>query len=309
MQNRRMFSFVKPPFTGSSRVTVTMAMFLCRRLRVSSFPSLRAFSLRNLNHIFWSYLSARKWMRRQRQLNSIVVVGDSHVNFFSGNENISFTPFYYRSIKDNFKTKIYINTCSDKLDHFSTLHLGPCLAYSVCRDKSSTLTKEKLLFLFEKEIIPRGARVLFSFGEIDIRVHVIKQAIKQQKSVSEICEEIISGFLNQLLEFRSKYDIKVYCWAPPPSQNESLSFNKEFPTYGTEIERNKVTLIFEEILAEKCEEFSFTFLSITKMLIDEEYRTKKNFISDDSCHLSQKAWGNEMAPLAYMELKKKGLLK
>lgn len=283
-------------------------MFLRSKPRITFFPSLRALSLSNINNIFRSYLTARKWIRRQRQLNSVIVVGDSHVNFFSGNENISFTPFYYRSRKDNFKTKIYINNCSDRLDHFSTLHLGPCLAYSVCRDQSSTLVKEKLLFLFDKEIIARGAKVLFSFGEIDIRVHTIKQAIKQQKSYSEICEEIVTSYLNQLLEFRNKYDIQVYCWTPPPSQNESLCFNEEFPAYGTEIERNEVTLVFEETLKEKCEKLNFTFVSITRHLIDETYKTKLDFISDDFCHLSQRAWGREADTLAYAELKNKGLL-
>ena len=174
--------------------------------------------------------------------------------------------------------------------------------------QSSSLVKEKLLFLLDKGIIPRGAKVLFCFGEIDIRVKIIKHALKRQKSVYETTEETVDRYLCQLFEFKKKYGIHVCCWSPPPSQNEKAPFNEEFPFYGTEVERNEVTLIFEEILKDKCEKYDFTFLSITRSLIDENYKTKLEFISDDFCHLSQKAWGVGADSLAYAELKNKGLL-
>lgn len=129
-------------------------------------------------------------------------------------------------------------------------------------------------------------------------------ALKRQKSVYETTEETVDRYLCQFFEFMKKYGIHVCCWSPPPSQNEKAPFNEEFPFYGTEVERNEVTLIFDEILKDRCEKYDFTFLSITKNLIDENYKTKLEFISDDFCHLSQKAWGVGADSLAYAELKK-----
>ena len=50
--------------------------------------------------------------------NTTVIIGDSHVNFFSGNEQLTYTP-----IGNN------INFCPNITNNpFTVLHLGPCLA-------------------------------------------------------------------------------------------------------------------------------------------------------------------------------------
>lgn len=60
---------------------------------------------------------------RHHREDTIVVLGDSHVNFFSGNEELTFLP-----IGQN------INVCPNSTPYpFTPLHLGPCLAYSCNR--------------------------------------------------------------------------------------------------------------------------------------------------------------------------------
>ena len=239
----------------------------------------------------------KKWKNRHKKLNTIIVVGDSHVNFFGGHEHISFSPIMEG-----------LNSCRDINDKFSTLHLGPSLAYNLNKNKSSTQAKEKLKFILENKIIPTGAHVIFVLGEIDLRVHVLRQAIIQNISVHKIIQNILDVYLKELDYLRQKYKINISVYGPIASQISTrpcygpiASQIHGFPCFGSEEERNKVTLLFNELLEHSCKDLGFTFITIAPKIINKNYLTKSEYIAD-GCHLSQKAY-----PLVQTELEKKGL--
>jgi len=205
----------------------------------------------------------------------IYVIGDSHVNFFGGNEKIDFIPLLNG-----------INTSKNLYPLFKTFHLGPALAYNLSILESQSKALEKTLFLIEQKIIPASSVIMLCFGEIDIRTRVLKQAEKQNKPIEDIIDIILNNYLIYIKMILNKGH-KVICWGPIASQKKEWENSPEFPRYGSEIERNKATEIFNiklELLAKK---YNFYFCSVFKYLIDSNYITQNDVIFD-GCHLAQK---------------------
>ncbi|MEI8378107.1 MAG: SGNH/GDSL hydrolase family protein, partial [bacterium] len=206
----------------------------------------------------------------------IYVIGDSHTNFFGGAEYINFLPM-----------EKHINTSCNLVDFFKTFHLGPVLAYNA-KTNSSTNTLDKTLFLIEEKYLPHNATLMLCFGEIDIRVHSLKQAEKQNKKVEEVIEDILNNYLEYIKILQNK-GYTIICWGAIASQKDEWTTNPDYPKYGSEIERNQATAQFNKKLKEMCLENNFQFLSIFDDLVTEEGKTIEEFIAKDKCHLSQKA--------------------
>lgn len=215
---------------------------------------------------------------RHRAKNTTIVLGDSHTNFFSGNELLKFIPIGNG-----------INTCENiGQDEYTILHIGPGLAYTCCNENSKTNTYNKVKFLCD-EFIDEGASVIVSLGEIDIRVHILKQSELQENSIKEIILSVIDNYV-KLLRMLKRKGYKVTCFAPIASQKDDNPPDPNFPAYGSEKIRNDITRIFNDELQNRCAENGITYISIFNKMLDEDGLTKKEYISTDGCHLSQKAW-------------------
>lgn len=211
------------------------------------------------------------------QNNTIIVLGDSHVNFFSGNEELSFLPIGQE-----------INTCPNNTPYpFTPLHLGPCLAYNCNRYQASTAFREKTEYLCQSFIQPH-ARILCCLGEIDIRVHVFKQAELQGRTYQQIVDDILLQYEEFLLRLQEQ-SYQVSCWGPIASQSEACPIDPKFPRNGTEVERNMATAYFNSRLSEFCQEHDILFLSIFEKMITPDYLTLEQYLSPDHCHLGQAA--------------------
>lgn len=214
-------------------------------------------------------------------MNKIFVLGDSHFYFFGGNEAIG-------GLNLLFKVKpIEIETPRQLIHNFIPLHLGSVLAYNLNHYGTKTHGREKVEFVLNAEIILEGFELFCAFGEIDLRVHVLKQAAQRNTSFQKVVEEVLINYF-EFLSFLSQKNI-VYVWAPIPTQKYVSSVNPKYPYFGTESERNIATEYFNERLKNLCESKGIKFFSIFRYLIDKNYKTKPGFI-DDGCHLSQKAW-------------------
>ncbi len=209
--------------------------------------------------------------------NTIIVLGDSHVNFFSGNEELSFLPIG----RD-------INICADNTPYpFTPLHLGPCLVYSCNRYNTTSSFREKLEYLCQN-FIKAKARILCCLGEIDIRVHVFKQAALQNRSYQDIVDDILTEYYVFLLRMQG-LGYQVSCWGPIASQSETCPMDPRFPRNGTETERNMATAYFNQKLSLFCRQNDIPFLSIFNRLVTSDYLTLDRFYSPDHCHLGQAA--------------------
>lgn len=222
--------------------------------------------------------------------NSTVFIGDSHVNFFSGNELLNYQP-----LENGISLCPQVNNLN-----FTVLYLGPCLAYTCCKPDSRTQFAEKINYI-KKEILRPDARIIISLGEIDIRLHVLKQSEQNDKPVESVIDDIIRNYkklINNLL--KDGYD--VCCWGPIASQKDTLPEDPNFPRYGSETDRNNATMIFNQKLRDICLEEGAVYLSIYDKLVNSEGMTKAEYLSADNFHLSQRAM-----PLAIAEFEKAGI--
>jgi hypothetical protein len=207
-----------------------------------------------------------------------VVIGDSHVGFFSGNEELSFISMG----RD-------INTCEQVNGlPLTVLHLGPCLAYKSNQYGSTTGFREKLDFLMSNFIL-EGAKIICSLGEIDLRAHVFKQTSLQGKGYEEIVDGILSNYFEFLLWLKSR-GFRVYCWGPIASQKDSAPNTPEHPRVGSETDRNRATAYFNNRLKAFCCENEIGFMTIFDKMINESFETNEDYLSKDRFHLGQYAF-------------------
>ncbi len=197
--------------------------------------------------------------------NTAIVLGDSHVNFFSGNNKLTF-----KAIGDG------INVCPNITNYkFTCLHLGPCLAYNCMNENSKYAFYKKVNFLCnnfikpgakicvclgeidirahvfkEKDLQKRpwedicdniicdnfirpGAKICVCLGEIDIRAHVFKEKDLQKRSWEDICDNIIANYMDFLIELKSR-GFRVYCWGPIASMPDNTSEEEELKALAAE---------------------------------------------------------------------------
>ena len=208
----------------------------------------------------------------------IFVIGDSHVGFFTGYEYLNLSPLI-----DGYER---INGCSERIEAFKVFHLGPALAYNLNKYGTKTAAREKVEELIQMGLLPsKDACILFAFGEIDIRVHVVKEAKRNSKSVKEVIDAVVNNYL-EFARLFSKNN-KVILWGPIAS---GYGDDKQYPTYGSMNERNKATEYFNNKLDEVCKnEKNMWHISIFKYMVDKNYKTIKSYLCDP-VHLSQNAW-------------------
>lgn len=174
----------------------------------------------------------------------------------------------------------------DLIPYFKTFHLGPALAYNLPSENSTTNALKKTQFLIDKNYISPKNPIMLCFGEIDCRTQVIKQIQKGNCSVEEVVNKIIDNYFIYI-DFLIQKGFKVILWGPIASQKDEWHNPVELPRVGSEVERNKATEVFNNLLKDKCKSHNIYFCSIFNDLIDENYKTKAEYIIDE-CHLSQK---------------------
>jgi len=142
--------------------------------------------------------------------------------------------------------------------------------------------------LVAKKVIKRGDPLLFCYGEIDIRNHVVRQARGQGVELERVLDRVLENYLAFLVSMQ-KEGYRVACWGPTPSFPDGENPNEALPTFGDEITRNSATLYFNERLNRLCQQSGLGFISIAEKLVDEQGRIRKEYFVD-GCHLSQKGW-------------------
>ena len=215
---------------------------------------------------------------RHRVEETIVVLGDSHVNFFSGNEALTFLP-----IGQEINVSPQINGFP-----FTALHLGACLAYKSNMYGSSEGFLERLDWLMEHFIIP-GGKVVVSLGEIDIRCHVFKQTIRQGCSYEKIVDDILNNYFDMLL-YVKEHGFTTYIWGPIASQTESCPVDGYLPRVGSEVERNLATRYFTDCARKRCQDMGIGLSSIFENMVDDNLKTRESFLCSDMCHLTQNVY-------------------
>ena len=157
--------------------------------------------------------------------------------------------------------------------------MGPVTAYNTNNPLATIPSIKKIKFLIKHGFLPEGCPIICVFGEIDCRVHIQKQSEKQHRPIEEIIDDVLKNYEALLLMLKNKgYHVIVY--GPIPSQSDKVEIDPLFPRYGTEIERNKITKLFNQKLEILCKKDNLEFKTLFYTLLNDDMTTKDEYLVD-----------------------------
>ena len=208
-------------------------------------------------------------------------IGDSHSSVFSGNEEMQ---------------PIWPERSNDITPFFKSYRIGPATAYQLANKKEII-----------NQIIPlvkEGDKLLFCFGEVDIRAHLLNQSIDQNKSIEDVVIECVTRYV-EVIKYYKNLGISVIVWDPIASWNDSKPYLGG-PSFGTNIERNEITRLFNNHLQSQVKVDNIPFVTIYYDMLNIDGTTNVELLDDwQDCHihLNQKTM-----PLIIDKFKNEGLI-
>ena len=230
-----------------------------------------------------------------RDKKGIYVIGDSHSVFFYGMDNYDdYSPSSFPWKPD-----------SNLISSFKVYHIGPALAYNLCKMNTTVRGRETILYLLDNKI-DAGSRVLLAFGEIDCRYYIFKASRKYNLSIEQTMENCIKRYISVAKEIKARgHDVMI--WGAVASRSDvadvaDLTLQRSNAVYvggirvpldetfqwATCAERNILTRQFNDRLEELLADESIRFASIFEQLVDYANETKDELYLSDNVHLSQK---------------------
>lgn len=230
-----------------------------------------------------------RMLPKQKRVSAKIIhcIGDSHVSVFSG----------YGTKSKPYMCPIWPGKSKNKNTIFKTYRVGPYTAYQLINKERQI---NKIINMRSSNVLKGRDVILFCFGEIDIRAHLTVQMKKQNLSSTEVIVKCINRYMQALKVYKQLgFDIAI--WGPIASSPLQSGCN-EFPIIGSCIDRNNITMTFNEELKKMCIKNNYKYVSIFKQMLLESGETNEKFLMD-GFHLSQTAM-----PLIIKELKKKKLI-
>lgn len=220
-------------------------------------------------------------MQKKFNKKTFFCIGDSHTDVFSENTYAEKVPL----APDLFSTIFTGNIHS--APQFVTYHLDGVLAYSLNRRNTTNRGVEKIEWLIKNGFLPKGCRIVTIFGEPDCRVHVKKEADRQNCPVDVVMDNIIQNYGTFLVNLK-KQGFQVYVYSPIASQKGNMEIDPVFKRFNSETERNKILLGFENKLKKFCESNNIVFISILQDLLNPDMTSKSEYYLPDGVHLNDK---------------------
>jgi hypothetical protein len=133
-----------------------------------------------------------------------------------------------------------------------------------------------------------GDTIIFCLGEVDCRCHVHKY-VTDKITYIDIIDNIVDKYFEaiQINIDTSKINLQNVCVynVVPPVQKYNTVENPDFPYLGTDEDRKKYTLCFNEKLKKKCSEKKYIFFDIYDKYTDENGFLRKD-LSDGLVHIN-----------------------
>lgn len=213
----------------------------------------------------------------------IYCLGDSHVCLFSGQDAIQ---------------PGWPAPAEDLLPYFVTCHLGGSLAYNLTRSGTKSLGRENLFGALQKTV-PPGQTVLLSFGEIDCRAHVIKQAAKRQVPLETVVAECLENYFHVVREVQALgFPVIVYNAVPSAiPRPRKTTREDDYIAVGSLPERNAAIRAFNAGAKQRCAACGAKFLETAPAFVTAEGRAISWYYFD-AIHLSQRAMPATLRALA-----------
>jgi len=212
-------------------------------------------------------------------------IGDSHAAVFSGEEVMQ--PIWSAGQRSN-----------DQTPYFRSYRIGAATAYQLS-NKISTIIN----IIETSPINKETDKILFCFGEVDIRAHLLEQSSIQNKNIESIVKECVNRYFDVINYFKD-LGYSVMVWGPIASWNQPKIYGG--PSFGTNLERNNATKIFNEYLESLCKNEDIEFLTIFYDMLLDNGETNPDSLDDwdgAHIHLSQR-----MFPKVIEKFKNKNLI-
>lgn len=188
---------------------------------------------------------------------------------------------------------IYSSHCIGKnniLYNVEVHHLGPRTMYRIGRDKLKIINLKNLSAEVQNiddksnnkvPIVNEKDVVIYIFGEIDIRCHLLKQIENSNSNEDEIIDKLVTEYINAVKVNHSLFKNITSCirFITPACQVKSTSSKR--PIYGSLSERIKLTKKINKYLQLKCGMNNIIYINdniIHTKFTNKEGVLKKEFI-------------------------------
>lgn len=169
-------------------------------------------------------------------MDKVIVIGDSHSLLFSERGN-------------------WVDPRLNNM--FDVKWLGPVTFWRFCRDKNTCI---------DLESISNGRTVLFSFGEIDIRCHIINHI---ETTYQDVIDKMMGELETYLSNNSARLDLHFMSVPPPMYKDLCTSPNKDFPFVGSDEYRSEITKYFNSKLKEMVERHNIGYFDCYGFYCDE----------------------------------------
>jgi len=202
-------------------------------------------------------------------MHKILVAGDSH-SIILGNNVVSTDP-----------SKV------SRFPGVEVLHLGPALAYTLPLPSSLNAGPRLIEHIAARP--DEYDSLMLCFGEIDARAHLVKQAVLHGLSLRAAVDQLVDHYFRFIDELVQRFGLAVFVWGPVGTMPDHIDFyNPDYPTVGTEQERNQATVLLHRALAARCETHAHAhYVSIAPQLVGPDLRTAAVYY-EDGVHLNRK---------------------
>jgi hypothetical protein len=133
--------------------------------------------------------------------------------------------------------------------------------------------------------------ILLVFGEIDIRVHVIKNALKKNENPFQNNKAIANKLCDFAIILAKYFKIPIFILSPIPSAPNFAGYNPNSPNTGSDRERNYLTYQFGRILAHRIksineEQVKIYVVNLFEELVHATLKTNSRYYAPDNVHLN-----------------------
>ena len=134
--------------------------------------------------------------------------------------------------------------------------------------------------------VKAGDAVVFVFGEIDTRCHIVRQQAKHGRTLDEVIDKLAIDYIDGILEVQRMHELaQSVAFAPiPPLDNPGYT-SDDFPVFGSIAERIEASRQLRATLSTLCDRHGILFLDVTAHY--ESARGDLQWdLSDHFCHIA-----------------------
>ena len=156
-------------------------------------------------------------------------------------------------------------------------YLGPILMHRIGRDSLEIID-------LKSHGVEEGSTVVYVFGEIDVRCHIIKQRDLKNRDLHEIIDSLARNYIATILENQSRYrslQSIIYNVVPPTHGD----FNSDYPIYGSLEDRVKATKCLNATLKSLAKMNGIMFLDVYRDYEDKDGSLRPE-LSDGNVHIN-----------------------